>query len=248
MIRARSGPAVVLVVLSTVTVSYTLVLSMVNPALEPLRVSFHASQAGISWVLTAYLLSSAVLTPFLGRVGDQLGKHRLIVAAAALLAAGSVVAATAPDLGVLLAGRAMQGAGGAILPLAFGILRELLPEERVGPAVGMLAALSSVGAGLGILVAGPIVSGLGIRWLFWVPAIANGIVALLLWLTVPASRSRASGGLNWLAAAAMCAALVCLLLTLSTGATWGWGSVNTTALLGVAVLAGAETPWTTSIA
>jgi MFS family permease len=90
MIRARSGPAVVLVMLSTVTVSYTLVLSMVNPALEPLRVSFHASQAGISWVLTAYLLSSAVLTPFLGRVGDQLGKHRLIVAAAALLAAGSV--------------------------------------------------------------------------------------------------------------------------------------------------------------
>jgi MFS family permease len=82
----------------------------------------------------------------------------------------------------------MQGAGGAILPLVFGILRELLPAERVDSAVGTVAALSSVGAGLGLLVAGPIVSGLGIRWLFWLPAIANGIVAVLLWLTVPASR------------------------------------------------------------
>jgi MFS family permease len=195
--RARRA-AVALVMLSIVSASYSLAQSLVNPALQQLRAEFHASPAGIGWVLTAYLLSSAVLTPFLGRVGDHLGKERLLVATTGLLAAGSVVAAVAPDLGVLLAGRAMQGAGGAILPLAFGVLRQVLPPDRVGGAVGTVAALSAVGGGLGLLVAGPIVSGLGIQWLFWAPAIVNGIVAALLWQTVrPSGPEPRRGHLNW---------------------------------------------------
>ena len=236
----RPFAAVALVMLSIVSASYSLAQSLVNPALQQLRVDFHASLAGISWVLTAYLLSSAVLTPFLGRVGDHRGKERLLVAATGLLSAGSVLAAVAPDLGVLLVGRAMQGAGGAILPLAFGILRQVLPAGRVGGAVGTVAALSSVGGGLGLLVAGPIVSGLGIRWLFWAPAIVNGIVALLLRRTVrPSSAERARGHLNWSAASFMAAALICLLLPLSLGATWGWGSARALGLFAAAAVLGA---------
>ncbi len=94
----------VAVVLSVVPASYSPVQSPVNPALQPLRADFHASQAGIGWVLTAYLLSSAVLTPFPGRVGttltpfpgrvgDHIGRERLLAAATGLLAAGSLVAA-----------------------------------------------------------------------------------------------------------------------------------------------------------
>ena len=83
----------VAVVLSVVSASYSLVQSPVNPALQPLRADFHASQARIGWVLTAYLLSSAVLTPFPGRVGDHIGRERLLAAATGLLAAGSLVAA-----------------------------------------------------------------------------------------------------------------------------------------------------------
>src|ERR1700760_3514442 len=104
----RQPVSVVAVMLSVVSASYSLVQSLVNPALQPLRADFHASQAAIGWVLTGYLLSSAVVTPFLGRGGDHIGRERLLVAATGLLAAGSLVAAVAPDLGVLLIGRAMQ--------------------------------------------------------------------------------------------------------------------------------------------
>ena len=83
----------VAVVLSVVPASYSLVQSPVNPALQPLRADFHASQARIGWVLTAYLLSSAALTPFPGRVGDHIGRERLLAAATGLPAAGSLVAA-----------------------------------------------------------------------------------------------------------------------------------------------------------
>jgi MFS family permease len=223
--------------LAIVSVSYSLVQSLVNPALQSLRAEVHTSQTGVSWVLTAYLLSSAVMTPFLGRVGDHIGKERMLVTATGLLAAGSVVAAVAPDLGVLLVGRAMQGAGGAVLPLAFGILRGVLPAHRVGGAVGTVAALSSVGGGLGLVVAGPVVSGLGIRWLFWLPAILNGVVAFQLWRTARSSpRVHAAGRVNFAAAAVMAVSLVCLLLPLSLGDTWGWGSGRTTGFF-VAALA-----------
>ena len=142
----RQPFTVVTVMLSVVAASYSLVQSLVNPALQPLRAEFHAGLAGIGWVLTAYLLSSAVLTPFLGRVGDHIGRERLLVAATGLLAAGSLVAAVAPDLGVLVVGRVIQGAGGATLPLAFGILRQVLPPDRVGGVVGTVAALVRSGA------------------------------------------------------------------------------------------------------
>jgi MFS family permease len=89
----RPFAAVALVMLSIVSVSYSLAQSLVNPGLQQLRVDFHASLAGISWILTAYLLSSAVLTPFPGRVGDHRGKERLLVATTGLLSAGSVLAA-----------------------------------------------------------------------------------------------------------------------------------------------------------
>jgi MFS family permease len=228
---------VVVVMLAIVSASYSLVLSLVNPALQPLRAEFHTSQTGVGWVLTAYLLSSAVLTPFLGRVGDHVGREHLLVATTGLLAAGSVIAAVAPNLGVLLVGRVMQGAGGAILPLAFGILRRVLPADRVGGAVGTVAALSSVGGGLGLVLAGPILSGLGIRWLFWVPAILNGVVALLLCRTVRSSpRVHVRGRVNFAAAAVMAVSLVCFLLPLSLGDTWGWGSGRTVGLF-VAALA-----------
>jgi MFS family permease len=230
---------VVVVMLSIVSASYSLVQSLVNPALQPLRAEFHTSQSGVGWVLTAYLLSSAVLTPFLGRVGDHVGRERLLVAATGFLVAGSVVAAVAPDLGVLLVGRAIQGAGGAILPLAFGILRRVLPADRVGGAIGTAAALSAVGGGLGLVAAGPILSGLGIRWLFWVPAILNGVVALLLWRTLRSSPPvHSRDRVNYGVAAVMAVSLVCLLLPLSLGDTWGWGSVRTIGLFGAAVAFG----------
>jgi MFS family permease len=144
--------SIVLVMLSVTSASYSLVLSLVNPALETLRSTMHARQLGVSWVLTAYLLSSALLTPVLGKLGDQQGKKPLLLVTLGLLATGSLVAASTAVLPVVIVGRVLQGAGGAVLP----------------PGVWADSRFKS-----SVLLAGPIVDGLGVRWLFWLPAIAN---------------------------------------------------------------------------
>ncbi len=240
---ARAGSAVT-VALSVSAVSYALVQSMVNPGLEALRARVHTDQLGVSWVLTAFLLASAVLTPVLGRLGDRVGKRRVLIVVLLLLTAGSVVAALATRLPVLVVGRLLQGAGGATLPLAFGIVRDLLPTARVGSTVGLIAAVSSVGGAVGVLVTGPIIDGLGVPWLFWLPALANGLMALAVLTSVPGTRTTAAGGrMNWPAALLLALALVALLLPLSLGQEWGWGSARTLALLTTAVVAGAA--WVT---
>lgn len=235
---ASRSAGVVLMILSICSVSYALVQSMVNPALGALRDQVHTDQLGVSWVLTAFLLASAVLTPILGRLGDKVGKRRVLVAVLLLLTIGSVVAALATDLPVLVLGRVLQGAGGATLPLAFSIVRDLLPREHVASKIGMIAAISAVGGAIGLVVTGPIINGLGVPWLFWLPAIANGVMTLLVILIVPETGAAAGGRMNWTAGLMLSLTLVLLLLPLSLGQDWGWGSTKTLGLFAAAVVAG----------
>jgi MFS family permease len=209
------GLTVALSMLSVTSASYSLAQSMVNPALDTLRQTLHTDQVGVSWVLTSYLLASALLTPILGRLGDRHGTRLLLLIALGLLVLGSVVAAPAHALPEMVVGRVLQGAAGAVLPLAFGLIRDIAPGPRVGSAVGIVAAMSAVGGGLGLLVCGPIIEGLGVSWLFWLPAVANSVVALLLWRALPEGRTHGGEGVNWMAALLLSAALICLLLPLS---------------------------------
>ena len=112
-------------------------------------------------MLTAYLLSASIMTPILGRVGDMIGKERVFVATLIALAAGSLLAAVASSISVLIVARVIQGIAGGMVPVAFGIIRDEFPAGKVTGAVGALASLTAVGAGLGIVLAGPIVDGLG---------------------------------------------------------------------------------------
>src|SRR4051795_8113259 len=94
------------------------------PALPDIQHDLHASAPAAAWIFTAYLLSASVVTPIAGRLGDMFGKKRVLVIALAGLAAGSLLAAVATSLTVMIAARTIQGLGGAIFPLAFGILRD----------------------------------------------------------------------------------------------------------------------------
>ena len=89
-----------------------------------------------------------------------------------VFAAGSAVCALAPSLGVLVAGRIIQGVGGGIFPLAFGIIRETFPPERVATAIGGISATFGIGGGVGLVIAGLIVSALDASWLFWLGLMA----------------------------------------------------------------------------
>jgi EmrB/QacA subfamily drug resistance transporter len=193
----------------------------------------------VTWVLTAYLLSASIMTPILGRIGDMAGKKRVFVGALVALAAGSLLAALAPSIGVMIAARVIQGAGGGMIPVAFGIIRDEFPAEKVAGAVGVLAALTAVGAGLGIVLAGPIVDALSYRWLFWLPLILTVVAAVTAVLFVPESPVRTSGRISFLPAMLLSAWLVALLVALSEAPVWGWGSGRVIGLLIGAVVIGA---------
>jgi EmrB/QacA subfamily drug resistance transporter len=188
-------------------------------------------------VLTAYLLSASVLTPILGRLGDMVGKRRVLLVVLMIFFAGTVLAALAPNLAVLVAARALQGAAGSILPLSIGIVRDELPRERVGVIVGLLSAIFGIGAGIGIVAAGPIVDHLSWHWLFWLPLALIAVALLGVVFGVPESPVRTPGRLDVLGAGILSVSLVALLLAISKGRDWGWGDPLTVGLLALGTIA-----------
>jgi EmrB/QacA subfamily drug resistance transporter len=223
--------------------AFALLQSLVIPVLSTVQAELHTSQSAVTWVLTAYLLSASVMTPILGRVGDIYGKKWVFVAALVALAAGSVLAAVASNLAVLIVARVIQGLGGGALPLGFGIIRDEFPADKVAGAVGILAALTAVGGSLGIVLAGPIVNALSWHWLFWLPGIATVTAAAGAVIFVPQSPIRSPGTISWLPAVLLSGWLVALLVPLSEASAWGWGSPAVIGLLAGAVLLAAAWVW-----
>ena len=158
--------------LSVAAVSYALLQSLVAPALLTIQHDLDTTTAGAAWILSAYLLSASVATPIAGRLGDMLGKKRVMVVVLIVLAFGTVLAGLASSIGVMIVARVIQGAGGAIFPLAFGIIRDEFPPERVPHGIALISAILGIGGGLGIVLAGPILAHFTYHWLFWLPLFA----------------------------------------------------------------------------
>jgi EmrB/QacA subfamily drug resistance transporter len=242
----RTHYRVTFAVLVTAVVAYALLQSLVIPVLPTIQAGLHTSQNTVTWVLTAYLLSASIFTPIIGRLGDMWGKERMLVVALVALTVGSLLSAMADSVTIMLAGRAIQGVGGGVLPLSFGIIRDEFPEEKVAGAVGIIAAFTAAGAGLGIVVAGPIVEVLDYHWLFWIPMIGLGMASVAARIFVPASPVRTPGRVNPSAAALLSAWLIALILGISEAPTWGWASGKVVGLLIAAVVLGAVWVWVES--
>jgi EmrB/QacA subfamily drug resistance transporter len=230
----RTHYKVTFAVLILGTIAYALLQSLVSPVLPTIQHDLHTSQNTVTWVLTAFLLSASIFTPILGRVGDMVGKERMLVVTLGALAVGSVIAGLAHSITVLIIARAVQGIGGAVLPLSFGIVRDEFPGVKVAGAVGIIAAMAAVGGGAGIVLAGPIVKNLNYHWLFWIPMGIAVIATVCAWVFVPESPQRTPGRISWLAAFLLSAWLVALLLGVSEAPAWGWGSPR---VIGLIVLA-----------
>jgi EmrB/QacA subfamily drug resistance transporter len=231
----RSHYRATFTVLAAATAAYALLQSLVIPVLPTIQAGLHTSQNTVTWVLTAYLLSASIFTPIMGRLGDMWGKERMLVAALVALTLGSVLAALTGSIFIMIVARVIQGIGGGVLPLAFGIIRDEFPVEKVAGAVGVIAALAAAGAGLGIVLAGPIVEALNYHWLFWIPAIMLAVATVAAKLVVPESPVRTAGRVSWPAAALLSGWLVALLVPISEAPDWGWGSARVLGLLAVAV-------------
>ena len=189
----RTHPTLILAVLSLAGVAYAMLSSSVVPALPTMQHALHTSETGITWLLTAYLLSASVGTAILGRLGDMYGKERLLLITLVILAFGTLLAAVSSSLGVIIVARFIQGAAGGIFPLAFGIVRDEFPREKVAGSIGLLSSILGVGAGVGIVSAGLIVEHLNYHWLFWFPLLATVLAAVATWRYIPESPVRVPG-------------------------------------------------------
>jgi EmrB/QacA subfamily drug resistance transporter len=232
----RTDYRLTFLVLCVGVASFSLLQSMVNPVLPTIQAALHTDQATVTWVLTAYLVSASIFTPIIGRVGDKVGKERMLVVALGALAVGSLLAAVASTIGVLIVARVIQGIGGGVLPLTFGIIRDEFPREKVASAIGMSAALLAVGGGVGLVIAGPIVDALSYHWLFWIPMAMTVVAAIAAAVWVPESPERTPGRINVFTAFLMSTWLVALLVGVSQGHHWGWSSGKVIGLFVVAAV------------
>ena len=232
----RVHPNIILAVLSLAGLAYAVLSSSVIPALPTIQHDLHTSEAGVSWVLTGYLLSASVATSIIGRLGDMYGKERLLLYTLIALALGTLLAAVSDSLGVLIVARVIQGSAGGIFPLAFAIARDEFPADRVAGSIGLMSSILGVGAGVGLISGAIIVQNLSWQWLFWIPLVVIVIAAVCTWRFIPESPVRVPGRVNWLAAALMSIGISLVLIAVSETTTWGWGSPKTLALIAVGLL------------
>ncbi|WP_053227725.1 MFS transporter [Solirubrobacter soli] len=236
--ETRQAPGRTLLILGVGTLGFVLAQTTVIPALGDLQKELGASATGIAWMVTAYLLVASIATPIFGRLGDMFGKERLLAISLALFAVGSIVCALSSSLAPLIVGRGLQGLGGGVFPLSFGIIRDEFPREKVPTGIAMLGAIAAIGSSIGLPLGGILVDGPGYHWIFWVAAIMGVGATITTHLFVPESPIRTPGRVDLPGAGLLAIGLTSLLVAISRGADWGWGSAQTLGLIagGVIVL------------
>ncbi len=230
-------PWTVLAVLAVAQFMVILDITIVNVALPSIGRSLSFSRSGLQWVVTAYVLCSGGLVLVGGRAADLFGRRRVFLAGLALFTAASLLSAFAPSSGVLIASRAAQGIGAAMLtPSALSIVSTVYSGSQLATALSIWGAIASAGIAVGVIFGGVLTTLLGWRWVFLVN-VPVGVIAVLLAPRVipalPAAGRRRS--LDPFGALSLVGGLAVLVYTLSGAAAHGWGSARTIGLLALSV-------------
>jgi EmrB/QacA subfamily drug resistance transporter len=207
--------------------------TVINVALPDIARDLDATTAGLQWVMNAYLLVLAAFVVSAGRVGDILGRRRVFLTGMAAFAGGSVVAATSGTEEVLVAGRVLQGLGGAaLLGLSLAIVSTVFPGAERARALGIWAGVSALALGLGPVVGGALVEAVSWRWLFWLnlPFCLLGVV-LVLASTVEQRDETAARRIDIPGVITIGAGLAAVVIALVEGKAWGWTSAATVGVL-----------------
>ncbi|WP_142060188.1 MFS transporter [Pseudarthrobacter sp. B4EP4b] len=222
--RRRASPSAITAVLALSGTLVALMQTLVVPLLPDFPGILGVSTDDASWLVTATLLSSAVATPIVSRSADMYGKRKMMVVCLAIMVAGSVLAAVGGSLVLLIIGRALQGFSSALIPVGISIMRDELPKEKMGSAVALMSATLGIGSALGLPLAGVLYEYMGWASIFWISAAAGALLLLAVVLVVPESKVRTPGTFDYAGALVLSAALAALLLAISKGGSWGWGS------------------------
>ncbi|MEW6172783.1 MAG: DHA2 family efflux MFS transporter permease subunit [Bacillota bacterium] len=210
--------------------------SAVNVAIPRLMAVFNTSADRIQWVLTAYMLVSGVVVPVSGYLGDRFGYKRMYIISLCTFMFGSGLAGFAWNVSSLIAARVVQAVGaGIIMPITMALLYRMVPIRRIGTAMGILGLAFIMGPAIGPTVGGYVVDYLGWRLVFYLN-LPVGIIALpLVLMLLPATPRREGLRFDFLGFILAVTGCFCLLLALSKGAEWGWGSQGIVTLLITAV-------------
>src|SRR3954471_18324136 len=233
--QARQHPRITLAVLSLGVVAFTLSQTTVAPALPHIQSSLGITESAVTWTLTGYLVAASVMTPIIGRLGDMFGKRRLLIVTLAVFAVGSTLCALAPSIGVLIAGRVIQGAAGGLFPLSFAIVRDELPRDKVASSIGIVSAITGIGGGVGLVLGGVIVDNASWHWIFWVSLAITLVALAATYALVPESPITTPGKVDLGGAALLALGLACPLIGVSQSNSCGWDDPRTIALVALGV-------------
>jgi EmrB/QacA subfamily drug resistance transporter len=213
---------------------------VVSTALSKIRLSLGASVGQLEWTVNAYNLSFAVLLITTAALGDRVGRRRLYAIGLGLFAGASAVSAVAPNAGVLIVARAVQGAGSAlIMPLGLALLSSAFPAEKRGAAIGMFSAVTGLAVASGPLVGGAVAQGINWHWIFWINA-PIALISIPLVLTKMKESYGPDTGVDLRGLALVTGGALGIVWALVRGNQVGWASAETiaTTLVGAALLTG----------
>ncbi|MFH9663552.1 MFS transporter [Streptomyces sp. NPDC017248] len=212
--------------------------TLVTPLLAELPQILDTSPSNAAWVVTVTLLAGGVCVPISGRLGDLIGKRRMLLICAVPLVIGSVVCALSSSVVPMIIGRGMQGMGIGIVPLGIALLRDVVPAEKLSGSIALVSASMGIGGAIGLPLAAAVAQYANWRVLFWGAAGLALLVGTLIYLVVPDVPAGAKGQrFDAPGAVGLAVGLVSLLLAISKGGDWGWTSGTTLGLLAVAVVA-----------
>ncbi|WP_420033402.1 MFS transporter [Streptomyces sp. cg28] len=210
--------------------------TLLVPVIKDLPELLDTAPSNATWVMTSTLLAGAVSTPIMGRLGDLAGKRRMLLASLAIMVIGSLICGFTDQLLVMIAGRALQGFAMGAIPLGIGLMRDMLPREKLGSAMALMSSSIGVGGGLALPLAALVAQHADWHALFF-GAAGLGVVSMVLTLAlVPESPLRARGTFDYAGALGLSAGLVLFLLPITKGSDWGWSSGTTLGLFGAALV------------
>ncbi|GHH84494.1 hypothetical protein GCM10018793_49000 [Streptomyces sulfonofaciens] len=233
--KHRDGRGGIVPVLAFAGITVAVMQTLLVPVIKDLPTLLSTSASNATWVMTSTLLAGAVATPIMGRLGDLYGKRRMLLASLAVMVIGSLICGFTDQLLIMIAGRALQGFAMGAIPLGIGLMRDELPRERLPGAMALMS--SSIGVGGGLALPGAALVAQHFDWhaLFFTAAGLGVLAILLTLLMVPESAVRARGRFDLAGALGLSAGLILLLLPVTKGSDWGWGSPTTLALFGASV-------------
>lgn len=228
--RARALPGVLVF-----TVMVTAIISSLGAPLIPsISDDLHVPLSAAQWSLTATLLVGVISSPVMGRLGDGPRRREALLGGLTVVTAGGVIAALAPSLAVLVAGRAMQGVGLGLVPLGMATARDELPPAQVPGMIGLLSVAGAAGVGAGYPISG-LLAGIDLAAAFWFGALVSAAALVLVFLCVPSTAGKPRARLDLPGATLLAIGLGALLIAIAEGSGWGWGAPPTVALFVVAI-------------